>query len=77
MFRPENLLQDPERFPFERFGFGVFAHTLVQRAQVIKAKRRIGMFRPENFLPDPKGFLIERLGFSILAHRPIESRPGY
>ena len=49
MFRPKNLLPDPERFLKERFGFGVLAHVLVQLGQVIEAIRRVGMFRPKDF----------------------------
>ena len=57
MFWPKNLLPDPERFLKERFGFGVLAHILVQHAQVIEARRRVGMFWPKNLLPDPERFL--------------------
>ena len=49
---PQNLPPDPERFLKERFGFGVLAHCLVQRGQVIEAGRRVGMFRAQDLLPD-------------------------
>ena len=68
----QDLLPDPERFLVERFGFGVLAHSLVQRGQVIEAQRRVGMFWPKNLLPDPERFLKERFGFGILAHRLVQ-----
>ena len=68
MIWSKNLLADPERFLVERFGFGVLAHGVVQRGQVIEAIRHVGMFRPKDFLPDPERFLVERFGFGVLAH---------
>ena len=72
MFWPKDLLPDPERFLKERFGFGVLAHSLVQRGQVIEAERRVGMFWPKNLLPDPERFLVERFGFGVLAHSLVQ-----
>ena len=72
MFRPKNLLPDPERFLKERFGFGVLAHRLVQRGQVIEADRRVGMFFTKNLLQDLERFLKERFGFGVLAHRLVQ-----
>jgi hypothetical protein len=60
MFWSENLLADPKRFLKERFGFGILAHIIVQRAQVVKAGRRVGMFWPK-LLRNPERFLVERL----------------
>ena len=66
MFRPKNFLPDPERFLVEWLGFGVLAQILVQRGQVIEAKRCVGIFRPKNLLPDPERFLVEWLGFGVV-----------
>ena len=66
MFRSKNFLPDPKRFLVEWLGFGVLAHILVQRGQVIKAKCCVGIFRPKNVLPDPERFLVEWLGFGVV-----------
>src|SRR5208337_2144951 len=72
MLWPKGLLVYPERFLVEAFGLSVFAHSLVQRAQVIKARRGVGMFRAQDLLPDPERFLVERFGFGVLAHSLVQ-----
>jgi hypothetical protein len=67
MFRPKNLLSDPQGFLQEGFGPGIPAHVSVQFTQVIQAGRRVWMFLAKNFLPDPQRFLVERLGFGVVA----------
>src|ERR1700730_5852256 len=66
MFWPENFLQDPQRFPVERFGFGVLARILVKQSQGIEADRSVGIIWSKNLLPDPERFPAKRFGFGVL-----------
>src|SRR5580704_8151604 len=69
MFRPKNLLPDPERFLEERLGFGVIVQILVKHGEFVEARGGVGMFRPKNLLPNSERSFRNRdrlLIFSLL-----------
>ena len=50
MFRPKNLLPDPERFLVERLGFGVVPDLLEKEPEVIQGIGGLGVLRTPSAL---------------------------
>ena len=74
MLRAERFLPDRQRAAVERFGFGVVAHRVVKRRQVVEAGGGVGMLRAERFFADRQRAAVERFGFGVVAHRPVKLR---
>ncbi len=56
----------------QRFGFGIVAHRLIKRCQIVEAARRNGMLAAKDLLMNLQSLFEQWFGFWVIAHRLIK-----
>ena len=75
MIRAESLRPNGQRAMVERLSLRILLLIVIQRRQVVQARRHIGMARTEGLRPDGKRTLEERLSLRMLPLGAVQYFP--